>query len=454
VERAAPRKLAPAQHAASSMTTGTPRPAPITQRDAFHHLTQRAYAVVLAGGRGSRLMQLTDWRAKPAVPFAGKLKIIDFALSNCVNSGVRRIAVLTQYKAQSLIRHIERGWGFLAPSLGEFVDVVPAQQRLGDAWYSGTADAVFQNLDIVCEAGPLYVFVLGGDHVYKMDYARMLEEHVARGAQVTLAYTDVLRRDACQFGVVSVDADEARVTTFEEKPAQPAPCPSSPERALVNMGVYLFDAQVLYDELTRDAKDPVSSHDFGKDLIPRLVQQRRVYAHRFADSCVNVVEGRPYWRDVGTVDAYWEANMDLIAVVPELNLYDPAWPIMSLQQQLPPAKFVFDDDARRGMAVNSLVSSGCIVSGATVRRSVLFSNVRVGENSLIEDCVILPDTVIGRYVTLQRVVLDKHCILPDGFKAGVYPDADRSHFHVTPRGVTLITASMLEQEFPVDSEEP
>jgi glucose-1-phosphate adenylyltransferase len=430
---------------ASPGVTATHPSGPMAQREVFHHLTQRAYALVLAGGRGSRLMQLTDWRAKPAVPFAGKLKIIDFALSNCVNSGIRRIAVLTQYKAQSLIRHIERGWGFLASSLGEFVDVVPAQQRLGDTWYSGTANAVYQNLDILREADPLYVFVLGGDHVYKMDYARMLEEHVARGAMVTLAYIDVPLRDACQFGVIGLDAD-AQITSFEEKPADPAPCPDRPERALVNMGVYLFDMQLLCDELARDAQDGTSSHDFGKDLIPHLVRQRRVHAHNFADSCVNIVEGRPYWRDVGTVDAYWEANMDLIAVVPELNLYDPAWPIMSLQQQLPPAKFVFDDEGRRGMAVNSLVSSGCIVSGATVRRSVLFSNCRVGENSVIEDAVILPNTVIGRNVTLRRVVVDKHCILPDGFKAGVHPIEDRSHFHVTERGVTLITAKMLEQE--------
>ena len=413
------------------------------QRESLHHLTQRAYALVLAGGRGSRLMQLTDWRAKPAMPFAGKLKIIDFALSNCVNSGVRRIAVLTQYKAQSLIRHIERGWGFLESSLGEFVDVVPAQQRLDDTWYSGTANAVYQNLDLLREADPKYVFVLGGDHVYKMDYARMLEEHVARDAGLTLAYIDVPLTQACDFGVISVDAD-ARVTVFEEKPLHPVPCPEHAGRALVNMGVYLFNMQLLCEQLARDAHDASSSHDFGRDLIPFLVRTHRVFAHHFADSCVNIVEGRPYWRDVGTVDAYWEANLDLTAVVPELNLYDPAWPIMSLQQQLAPAKFVFDEEGRRGMAVNSLISSGCIVSGATVRRSVLFSNVRVGENSLIEDAVILPNTVVGRNVTLRRVVVDNDCILPDGFKAGVYPSEDRSRFHVTERGVALITPKMLE----------
>jgi glucose-1-phosphate adenylyltransferase len=415
------------------------------RRETLHHLTQRCFALVLAGGRGSRLMQLTDWRAKPAVPFAGKLKIIDFALSNCVNSGVRRIAVLTQYKAQSLIRHIERGWGFLESSLGEFVDVVPAQQRVDEGWYSGTANAVFQNLDILREAQPDHVLVLAGDHVYKMDYARLLEEHVARNADLTLAYIDMPLDQACHFGVIEIDAN-ARVTRFEEKPAAPAPCADDAQRALVNMGVYVFNMRFLCDALACDAQDTASSHDFGKDLIPRLAQQHRVFAHRFADSCVNMVQGRPYWRDVGTVDAYWEANLDLTAVVPELNLYDPAWPIMSLQHQWPPAKFVFDDDGRRGMAVNSLVSSGCIVSGATVRRSVLFSNVRVAETSLIEDSVILPGSVIGRGVTLRRVVVDKNCVLPDGFKAGVYPAEDRSRFFVTERGVTLITPKMLAQE--------
>jgi glucose-1-phosphate adenylyltransferase len=439
--------------ARSASSTAAPESGAKAQRETLHGLTHRAYALVLAGGRGSRLMQLTDSRAKPAVPFAGKLKIIDFALSNCVNSGVRRIAVLTQYKAQSLIRHIERGWGFLESNLGEFVDVVPAQQRLDDTWYSGTANAVYQNLDILREADPQYVLVLAGDHVYKMDYARTLEEHVAHGADLTIAYIDMPLIEACNFGVIRVDPD-ARVTAFEEKPLHPQPCPDDAGRALVNMGVYVFNMQFLCEQLARDAADVASSHDFGRDLIPYVVGRHRVFGHRFADSCVNIVEGRPYWRDVGTVDAYWEANMDLTAVVPELNLYDPAWPIMSLQKQLPPAKFVFDDDGRRGLAVNSLVSSGCIVSGATVRRSVLFSNVRVGENSLIEDAVILPDTLVGRNVTLRRVVVDKNCILPDGFKAGVYPAEDRSHYHVTERGVTLITPKMLGQESHVDLPQP
>ena len=409
-----------------------------------NHLTQRTFAFVLAGGRGTRLQQLTDDRAKPAVPFAGKLKIIDFALSNCVNSGIRRIAVLTQYKAQSLIRHIERGWGFLSVNLGEYVDVVPAQQRVDDKWYAGTADAVYQNLNILRDAGAEHVLILAGDHVYKMDYSVMLAEHVAQGADVTVACVEVPLAEAVNFGVMAVD-DDGRVVAFDEKPARPRPLPGAADRALASMGIYVFDTAFLCAQLERDAADPNSSHDFGKDVIPYLVDRHRVLAHRFVDSCVNMVGERPYWRDVGTVDAYWEANIDLVKVVPELNLYDDQWPILSLQAQLPPAKFVFDDDFRRGTALDSLVSSGCIVSGATVRRSILFTKVRVGDQSLIEDSVVLPDVVIGRNVVLRRTVVDKRCVLPDGFKAGVHPAEDKARFHVTERGIALITPAMLGQ---------
>ena len=409
-----------------------------------NHLTQRSFAFVLAGGRGTRLRQLTDWRAKPAVPFAGQLKIIDFALSNCVNSGLRRIAVLTQYKAQSLIRHVERGWGFLAASLGEYVDVVPAQQRVDENWYVGTADAVYQNLNILRDAGAEHVLILAGDHVYKMDYAVMLAEHVAKGADVTVACINVPLADAVNFGVMAVD-DDGRVVAFEEKPARPRPLPGAPDRALANMGIYVFDTAFLCAQLERDAADPHSSRDFGKDVIPHLVDRHRVMAHRFVDSCVNMVGQQPYWRDVGTVDAYWEANIDLTKVVPELNLYDDQWPILSLQAQLPPAKFIFDDDFRRGTALDSLVSSGCIVSGATVRRSILFAKVRVGDQSLIEDSVVLPDVVIGKNVVLRHAVVDKRCVLPDGFKAGVCAAEDQARFHVTERGITLITPAMLGQ---------
>ena len=401
-----------------------------------------AYVLVLAGGRGSRLRQLTDHRAKPAVPFGGSMRIIDFALGNCVNSGLRRIGVLTQYKAQSLIRHVERSWGFLEDSLGEYVDVLPAQQQIDEGWYSGTANAVHQNMHIVREARPDHVLVLGGDHIYKMDYSVMLAEHVARGAQVSVACLEVAVEDATEFGVMAVD-DDGRVVAFEEKPARPAALPGKPGRALVSMGIYVFDFAFLAAQLDRDAADSQSSHDFGKDLIPALIGQARVCAHRFEDSCVNMVGDQPYWRDVGTLEAYWEANLDLTQVVPELNLYDPSWPMLGRQLHRPPAKFVFDDASRRGMAVDSLVSAGCIVSGATVRRSILFYNVRVGEGSLVEDSVVLPNVTIGRGVTLRRTVIDKHCVLPDGFQAGLDPVQDRARFHVSERGITLVTPAML-----------
>lgn len=412
------------------------------RQTADDRFTRHTFAFILAGGRGERLKDLTAKRAKPAVPFAGNLKIIDFPLSNCVNSGVRRIAVLTQYKSQSLIRHIDRGWKFLAANLGEYVDVVPAQQRIGSNWYVGTADAVFQNLDILREANFENVLILAADHVYKMDYALMLADHVSHDADVTVACVQVPLREARHFGVLSVD-EQARVVEFAEKPAHPKPLPDAPHHALASMGIYVFKAAFLSEQLKRDAADPASSHDFGKDIIPKLVGSHRVFAHSFTDSCVNMVGQQPYWRDVGTVDAYWEANIELTKVVPELNLYDDQWPLLSQQPQLPPAKFVFDDETRRGLAVDSLVSSGCIVSGATVRRSILFAKVRVGDYSLVEDSVILPDVVIGRNVTLKRAVIDKHCVLPDGFTAGVNPDEDRKRFHVTERGVTLVTAGML-----------
>ena len=408
------------------------------------HLVQGTCAVVLAGGRGARLQQLTDWRAKPAMPFAGKLKIIDFTLSNCVNSGVRRVCVLTQYKAQSLIRHITRGWGFLDVSLGEFIDVVPAQQQTGNSWYAGTADAVHQNLGMLAEVGAHYLLVLAGDHVYRMDYSRMLAEHVHSGADATVACIEVPLAQASAFGVMQVDSHR-RVTDFQEKPVRPTPIPGQPGVALASMGVYVFNAACLVDELRRDAADPASLHDFGRDIIPCLVRQGRVAAHHSVDSCVNMIDDQPYWRDVGTVDAYWEANMDLTRPQPELNLYDDAWPIRSMQHQLPPAKFVFDDDGRRGMAVDSVVASGCIVSGATVRRSLLSSKVRVGDGSLVEDSLILPNVVIGRNVTVRRAIIDKHCVLPDGSQIGVNPAEDRRRFTITEQGVTLVTPEMLGQ---------
>ena len=405
-------------------------------------VTQHTYALVLAGGRGSRLRQLTDNRAKPAVPFAGTMRIIDFALGNCVNSGLRRIGVLTQYKAQSLIRHIERSWGFLEASLGEYVDIVPAQQQRDERWYTGTADAVYQNLDILRESQPSHVMVLGGDHVYKMDYSVMLAQHVERGADMSIACLRVPLEEARELGVMSVDGAD-RIVGFDEKPARPRPLPDNPDQALASMGIYVFDADFLVRELERDAADASSSHDFGKDLIPRLVHEARVYAHRFEDSCVNMVGDRPYWRDVGTLDAYWEANLDLTQVVPDLNLYDEDWPMLGRQPHRPPAKFVFDDAWRRGVAVDSLVSGGCIVSGAMVRRSLLSHGTRVAEGSVLEDTVVLPLAHIGRDVRLRRAIVDKRCVLPDGLKAGYDAAQDRARFNVTERGIVLITPEML-----------
>jgi glucose-1-phosphate adenylyltransferase len=409
-------------------------------------LTSNTYAMILAGGRGSRLMQLTDWRAKPAVPFGGKFRIIDFPLSNCVNSGIRRIGVATQYKSHSLIRHLQRGWSFLDGRLKEFLDLLPASQRVQeDLWYQGTADAVFQNLDILKSNQPEYVLILAGDHIYKMDYGRMLAYHVSRQADITVACIEVPLADARAFGVMSVDAD-LRVREFNEKPAQPQPIPGETDRALASMGIYVFNARFLYEQLTRDADEPKSKHDFGRDIIPYLVPRYRVFAHRFQDSCVAMNDDRPYWRDVGTVDAYWEANVDLIHVTPELSLYDEAWPIWTYQEQLPPAKFVFDDEDRRGTALDSMVSGGCILSGSTVRRSVLFSNVHVHSYCTIEDAVILPDVQVNRHVRVRRVVIDKGCVLPEGFQAGFDHDEDRRRFHVTDKGITLVTPDMLGQK--------
>ena len=408
-------------------------------------LSRKTYAMVLAGGRGTRLMNLTHWRAKPALPFAGTLRIIDFPLSNCINSGIRRVSVLTQYKAQSLIAHIERGWGFLESSLNEFIDVVPAQQRIGDDWYRGTADAVYQNLDILRDADPEYVLVLAGDHVYKMDYGVMLAEHIESCADITIACIEVPIELASAYGVMDVDAMD-RVIAFHEKPSRPKSIAGQPQRALASMGIYIFKASFLYDVLGRDAADANSSHDFGHDVIPQMLQQARVNAHRYTRSCVNMVGATPYWRDVGTVDAYWEAHMDLVEVQPQLNLYDDDWPVLSLQRQLAPAKFVFDDSGRRGMATDSVVCSGCIVSGATVRRSLLGFKVRVEEDSLIEESVILPNVRIGRGVTLRRCVVDKNCRLPDGFSAGMNAAHDATRFHVTQHGITLITPDMLGQD--------
>jgi glucose-1-phosphate adenylyltransferase len=407
-------------------------------------LARRTLALVLAGGRGSRLKQLTDRRAKPAVFFGGKFRIIDFALSNCLNSNIRRIAVLTQYKAHSLLRHLQMGWSFLRPEMNEFLDLLPAQQRLDEAtWYRGTADAVYQNFDILQAARPEFFVVLAGDHIYKMDYSNMLVDMRSRGAECIVACVEVPIAEATDFGVMAVD-ESMRIVDFLEKPAKPPCVPGKPDRALASMGVYAFSAKFLYSELQRDHENPLSNNDFGKDVIPYIVSRGLAVAHRFEDSCVTTTpEAEPYWRDVGTVDAYWAANLDLVMPVPSLDIYDPNWPIWTYQQQLPPAKFVFNDDDRRGMAVDSMVSGGCIVSGAQVNRSLLFSSVRVNSHAKTHEAVILPEVSIGRRARLGKVVVDRGCRIPEDLVIGEDPEEDARRFYRTDNGVVLVSADML-----------
>ena len=408
-------------------------------------LTKTTLALILAGGRGARLKQLTDWRAKPAVPFGGKFRIIDFSLSNCMNSGIRRIGVITQYKAHSLIRHIQRGWGFLRGEFGEFVELMPASQRMEETWYKGTADSIYQNLDIIRAHMPEHVLILAGDQVYKMDYGKMLAEHATRKADVTVGCIEVPIERARAFGVMSVDADD-RIVEFAEKPQHPNGIPGDEGHALASMGIYAFDTGFLIEQLTRDADDPQSSHDFGKDLIPYVVPRYRTYAHRFASSCIREDDQQePYWRDVGTVDAYWEANLELTKVTPALNLYDAVWPIWTYQEQVPPAKFVFDDPGRRGEAIDSLIAGGVIISGASVERSLLFTNVFAHSYSRIRDSVILPDVSIGRNSRIANAVIDKGCDIPEGLVVGEDAAEDARRFHRTDGGITLITPDMLGQ---------
>jgi glucose-1-phosphate adenylyltransferase len=410
-------------------------------------ITRRTLALVLAGGRGSRLRDLTNVRAKPAVHFGGKFRIIDFALSNCMNAGLRRIGVITQYKSHSLLRHLQRGWSFLRNEMGEFVDLLPAQQRVDEEhWYQGTADAVYQNLDIIRDSTPVeYIVVLAGDHVYKMDYSIMLEDHVDSGRGVTVGCIEVPRDEAKAFGVMAVD-ERRNITAFVEKPADPPSMPGNPGMALASMGIYVFTADYLYRLLEEDARNPDSSHDFGKDLIPRAVAEHQAFAHPFVLSAIATPPfSGPYWRDVGTVDAYWAANLDLASTTPALNMYDKDWPIWTYQEQLPPAKFVHDLDGRRGEAINALVSGGCIVSGSTVRESVLFSNVLVRSYSTIEQAVVLPDVQINRHCRLKKVVIDRRCTIPEGLVIGEDAEEDARRFHRTEGGVVLVTREMLDK---------
>ena len=410
------------------------------------HLTRDTLALVLAGGRGSRLYEMTESRAKPAVYFGGKYRIIDFPLSNCINSGIRRIGVLTQYKAHSLIRHLIEGWSFFQRDLGEFIEILPASQRTTGDWYRGTADAIYQNLDIVRMLLPKYVLVLSGDHVYKMDYGALLAYHEEKGAEMTVACVGVSLEDAKGFGVMSV-ADDFRVLSFDEKPAEPRAMPGTTDIALASMGNYVFNTEFLFRKLEEDAADMTSSHDFGHDIIPSIIDDHRIFAYPFLDP----ETGRqPYWRDVGTIDAFWEANMELVSVKPELNLYDTDWPIRTYHLQLPSAKFVFRDPDREGKALDSVVSAGCVISGSAVVDSLLFSNVRVHSYSQINASVVLPEVEIGRNCRISRAVIDRGCRIPPGTVIGEDPVADAKRFRVTEKGIVLVTAGMLGQESTIN----
>ncbi|CAI8236029.1 MAG: Glucose-1-phosphate adenylyltransferase [Glaciecola sp. HTCC2999] len=403
------------------------------------NLTRDTYALVLAGGRGSRLHELTQWRAKPAVYFGGKFRIIDFPLSNCINSGIRRVGILSQYKSHSLIRHIVRGWGHFKKELGESIEILPASQRSSDDWYQGTADAVYQNIDIIRDELPKYVMILSGDHIYRMDYGNMLAKHVESGAKMTVSCMRVPCVEAAgAFGVMAVDHNNF-VTDFTEKPEVPAALADDPDNCLASMGNYIFDTEFLFEQLEKDYQTKDSQRDFGKDIIPAIIKEHKVNAFEFG-----LGEKNNYWRDVGTIDSFWEANMELVEPVPALNLYDEEWPIWTYQEQLPPAKFVWDSDERRGEAINSVVSGGCIISGSLLKRSLCFSNVRVHSYSYIEEAVMLPNVEIGRHCTIKKAVLDRGCVIPEGMQIGVNHDDDRARgFRVSSAGVVLVTPDML-----------
>jgi len=404
---------------------------------------KQTLALILAGGAGSRLKTLTKWHSKPAVPFGGKYRTIDFPLSNCINSDIRKIGILTQYKSHSLNLHIQKAWNFQRTELGEFVDLLPAQQRVKDDWYLGTANAIYQNLDIIKSHDAKYVLILAGDHIYKMDYGLMIRHHVEKGAKMTVGCLEAPLEEADQFGVMTVDSDQ-RIVEFEEKPKAAKPLKDNPGKVLASMGIYVFDAEFLYQILNQDEERNTSSHDFGKDIIPNTIDTYHISAFRFRDPKTNETA---YWRDVGTIDAYYQANLGLLDVTPELNLYDSSWPIWTYQEQLPPAKFVFNDDDRRGMAVDSMVSAGCVVSGSEVERSLLFNNVRVNSFTKITNSIILPNVEIGRNCRLKNVVIDQGCQVPPNTLIGYDAEEDRRKYHVSPQGVVLVSPEMLGQKF-------
>ena len=404
-------------------------------------LTGGALAVIMAGGRGERLKALTEHRCKPATPFGGKFRIIDFVLSNCVNSGIRQISILTQYKAQSLIQHVERGWSFLRGEFGEFVAVSPAQQQIGEQWYRDPADAVYQNLDLLLSHRPKHVLVLAGDHIYKMDYGPMIAYHVEKGADITVGVVEVPATESRHFGVLTA-TEWNRVTRFTEKPAVPDTLPGKPESILASMGIYIFNTRLLEQLLHEDAHDPSSSHDFGKNILPKAIGEKQVFAYPFQDV---KTRAQSYWRDVGTLDAYYDANLELVHVRPELNIYDVDWPIWTYQLHQPPAKFILDEDGRRGMAINSMVSGGCIISGAVVRESLVFSNVHIDEGSKVSRSVILPHVSIGKNCTISGAIIDEGCEIPSGMCIGLDCEDDARRFMVTEKNVVLVTADMIRR---------
>ena len=414
-------------------------PQTVAPRRYLSRLTRGTLAVIMAGGRGERLKHLTEDRCKPATPFGGKFRIIDFVLSNCLNSGIRQISVLTQYKAQSLIQHIQRGWGYLRGEFGEFVEIVPAQQQRGAEWYRGTADSLWQNMEMIRQHRPLHVLVLAGDHIYKMDYGPMIGYHVEKEADITVGVVEVPRVRAREFGVMTVDEGN-RVVRFLEKPRDPEPIPGRPDVALASMGIYVFHPRLLERLLRADADDTDSAHDFGRNIVPAAIDKLRVFAYPFEDVRT---KAQNYWRDVGTVDAYFEANLELVTVSPDLNIYDEQWPIWTYQEQLPPAKFVFNDDDRRGQAIDSMVSGGCIISGSKVVSSLLFSSVRVHDYSTIDRSVILPGVRVGERCVIRNAIIDEGTAVPDGTQIGVDSQADAERFHITEGGVVLVTAAML-----------
>ncbi len=415
---------------------------PQQQERFVSQLTRGTVALILAGGRGTRLHQMTDWRAKPAVPFGGKFRIIDFPLSNCINSGIRKIGILTQYKADPLIKHVQQGWGFLRGEFGEFVNLMPAQQTAqGGGWYEGTADAVYQSIDMLRSHNSDHVLILAGDHIYKMDYGSMLADHVSKGADLTIGCLEVTLDEAKAFGVMHVD-ENRQVKAFVEKPANPPSIPGRDDIALASMGIYVFNTEFLIKQLIKDAETAGSTRDFGHDIIPSVIEDYTVNAYPF----LNLQGEQSYWRDVGTLDAYWSANMELIGVNPELNLYDKTWPIWTYQAQNPPAKFIFDDKERRGMAIDSMVSGGCIISGSTVKHSMVFSDVKVNSYSIVEDSVVLPESIIGRRCRIKKAIIEKGCHVPEGTVIGEDRAEDEKRFQVSEGGVVLVTPEMLGQQ--------